>query len=105
MLEFEALVKVAFADQGDLDGLRTVLRGIREDAERRAARTAEYAEEGGPHPDRLPVIALTARLLREQDAALLRWAEWAEAEVARWDGVTPRTGARVPPDAFRDPAG
>lgn len=109
VLEFEALVKVAFADQGDLDGLRTVLRGIREDAERRAARTAErmaeYAEEGGPYPDRLPVIALTARLLREQNAALLRWAEWAEAEVARWDGVTPRTGARVPPDAFRDPAG
>ncbi|GGV02075.1 hypothetical protein GCM10010182_19570 [Actinomadura cremea] len=105
VLEFEGLVKVAFADHGDLDGLRTVLRGVREDAERRAARTeermAEY-EEGGPYPDRLPVIALTARLLREQNEALLRWAEWAEAEVAGWDGVTPRTGARVPPDAFRD---
>ncbi|WUH96977.1 hypothetical protein OHR68_25955 [Spirillospora sp. NBC_00431] len=42
-MEFEALLKVAFADQGDLDQLRRTLH---------------------------------------------------------WNGVTPRTGARVPPDAF-----
>ncbi|MEU6035732.1 PadR family transcriptional regulator [Actinomadura sp. NPDC047616] len=106
VLEFEALVKVAFADHGDLAQLRATLRAIRADAERRMAATVErmteYRTSGGPHPERLPVIALTARLLREQNEALLRWAEWAEAEAARWEGVTPETGARVPPDAFSD---
>ncbi|WP_433472334.1 PadR family transcriptional regulator [Spirillospora sp. CA-142024] len=104
VLEFEALVKVAFADHGGLAQLRATLREIRADAEGRLAVTAdrmtEYEATRGPYPDRLPVIALTARLLREQNELLLRWAQWAEAEVATWTGVTPETGARVPPDAF-----
>ncbi|MFI0409519.1 PadR family transcriptional regulator [Actinomadura sp. 3N508] len=103
VMEFEAMLKVAFADHGDLEQLRTTLRRIRDDAERRVAiteaRMSEY-EEGGPYPDRLPVIALSARFHREQNALLLRWAEWAMAEVEHWDGVTPQTGARIPPDAF-----
>ncbi|MFC6878824.1 MULTISPECIES: PadR family transcriptional regulator [Actinomadura] len=106
VLEFEALVKVAFADHGDLDQLRATLARVRADAERRvaatSARMAEYEQTGGPYPDRLPVIALTARLLREQNDLLLRWAEWAEAEVATWTGTSPGTGARVPPNAFSD---
>lgn len=28
---------------------------------------------------------------------LCRWAAWAEEEVETWAGVTPETGARVPP--------
>ncbi|MGH3239609.1 MAG: PadR family transcriptional regulator [Spirillospora sp.] len=103
VMEFEALLKVAFADQGDLGQLRTTLRRIKEEAEKRAAgieaRMAEY-EAGGPYPERLPVIALPSKLLREQNAVLLRWAEWALAEIEHWNGVTRETGARVPPDAF-----
>ena len=100
VLEFEALLKVAFADAGDLDALRHQLAAVRERAEEReayvAARIAEYAETGGPYPDRLPVIALVARFHAEQAAAVRRWAAWADAEVAGWDGVTPGTGARTP---------
>lgn len=100
VLEFEALLKVAFADHGDLDGLRAVLDAIVAAAEERAAyaaeRLREYEETGGPFPERLPVISLVARFHREQAESHLRWARWARGEVAGWDGVTPATGARLP---------
>ncbi|CAN5215175.1 hypothetical protein BH24ACT1_BH24ACT1_09620 [soil metagenome] len=47
------------------------------------------------------MIALVARFHNEQDALLVRWADWAECEVRSWSGVTPETGAHVPRDAFR----
>jgi PadR family transcriptional regulator AphA len=106
-LEFEALLKIAFADQGSLDALRTNLATIRDYAERDLAATMlrmnEYAQTGGPYPQRLPVIALAARFFLEQGAALRRWLEWAEAATRDWTGVTPDTGAHVPPDAFTPP--
>lgn len=102
--EFEALLKVAFADNGSLDALRTNLAAIRAHAETELAyskeRLQEYAESGGPYPDRLPVIALVARFYHEQELAMLRWVEWAEGATREWKGVTPETGAVVPPDAF-----
>lgn len=100
-LEFEGLLKVAFADHGSLESLRANLASIREAAEDRLravdARLREYEETGGPFPHRLPVIALAARFFADQEAMRARWAVWAEAEVASWSGVTPGTGARVPP--------
>jgi DNA-binding PadR family transcriptional regulator len=104
-VEHEALLKVAFADHGSLEGLRANLAAIRAHAESELAyseaRSREYAETAGPFPDRLPVIALAARYFAERNRALLRWAEWAERETADWTGVTPDTGATTPPDAFR----
>lgn len=103
-LEFEALVKVAFADHGSLAGLRANLAAIRAQAlaerEEVAQRAREYAETGGPYPDRLPVIALAFRFFEEQAAARVRWVEWAEDATRDWAGVTTETGARVPADAF-----
>lgn len=104
-IECEALLKVAFADQGSLQGLRANVVSIRAqaDAERAyaAVRMQEYATTGGPHPERLPVIALATRFFWEQAAAMQRWVEWVEAAIQDWDGVTPSTGASVPDDAFR----
>lgn len=103
-IEFEALLKVAFADQGSLAGLRTNLAAIRADAVRELseveARKREYAETGGPYPERLPVIALAIRYFQEQAEARLRWVEWTEAAVGAWEGVTVMSGAEVPADAF-----
>jgi PadR family transcriptional regulator, regulatory protein AphA len=103
-LEFEAMIKLAFADAGDVTQLRATLREIRADAEARLdellARGAEYASTGGPFPDRLPIIAVTGKLLMSQYAALVRWARWAEESIDEWTGVTPTTGARVPPYSF-----
>lgn len=106
--EFEALLKVAFADNGSLDALRTNLASIRHHAQSELdysdARREEYAESGGPYPDRLPVIALAMRYYEEQNRALMRWVEWAEEATADWQGVTAETGAVVPSGAFEAPA-
>lgn len=103
--EFEGLLKVAFADHGSIEGLRANLRAIRTFAEADIAeverRFMEYAETGGPFPDRLPVIALAAEYFRLQSEALLRWIDWAEHATRDWIGVTIESGARVPADAFR----
>jgi PadR family transcriptional regulator, regulatory protein AphA len=103
-LEFEAMIKLVFADAGDVTQLRMTLREIRADAQAQLdellARMAEYATTGGPFPDRLPIIAVTGKLLVSQYEALVRWARWAEESIDQWTGVTPTTGARVPPHAF-----
>jgi DNA-binding PadR family transcriptional regulator len=103
--EFEGLLKVAFSDHGTLEGLRANLRALREEAEAdrvdRDRRMREYAETGGPFPERLPIIALAAEHVRLQSEALLQWLEWAEEATQDWTGVTLESGARVPHDAFR----
>ncbi|MDI2128896.1 PadR family transcriptional regulator [Yinghuangia seranimata] len=101
------LLRVAFADHGELDDLKRTLAAMRADAATRLAlareRAAEYRETGGPYPDRLPVIALVTRMFLDQAEAFDRWAAWAEQAVGEWGGVTPATGARVPDGAFGAP--
>jgi DNA-binding PadR family transcriptional regulator len=103
-MEFEAMIKVAFADAGDTNQLRATVREIRADAEARLAelldRSTQYETTGGPFPDRLPIIAITGKLLVSQHEAVVRWARWAEHAIDDWTGVTPATGATVPPYAF-----
>src|SRR5215475_8310543 len=87
-MEFEAMIKVAFADAGDTHQLRATVREIRADAEVRLAeihdRSTEYATTGGPFPDRLPIAAITGKLLMGQYEAVVRWAQWAEDTIAEW---------------------
>jgi PadR family transcriptional regulator AphA len=103
-MEFEAMLKVAFADAGDVTQLRAAVREIRADAEARLAeildRSSEYATTGGPFPGRLPIVAITGKLLMGQYEAVVRWAQWAEDVVDEWTGVMPSTGATIPPHAF-----
>ena len=103
-LEFEAMMKVAFADAGDVAQLRATVGEIRADAEARLAeildRSTQYATTGGPFPDRLPIVAITGKLLMGQYQAVLRWARWAEDAIGEWTGVTSATGATVPQNAF-----
>jgi len=102
--EFEALLKVAFADHGSIEGLRANLAAIRAYAEAEVAygeaRGREYEETGGPFPERLPVIALAFRYFHEQSLAVARWAEWAERATADWNGVTAADGAVLAEGAF-----
>jgi hypothetical protein len=103
-VEYEALLKLAFADHGSLDATRANLAAVREHARAEAAecdaRGREYEMTGGPFPERLPVISLAYRYFYEQAQALQRWAEWAESATRSWTGVTPETGADLAPDAF-----
>ena len=85
--EFEAMVKVFFADAGTLDQLRTTLRRITEEATERIDRLGELAATtatASAFPDRLHLNALCTRLQFEQERGVLRWAVWAEEQVARW---------------------
>lgn len=101
-LEWEAMLQVAFADHGDREQLLANLKAIRVDAEQRRAQAmaqvASYSD-GGPFPERLPVIALVGKFFLEHTELLVRWAAWAERAVADWDDVRP-DGARVPDGAF-----
>jgi len=103
-MEFVAMLKVAFADAGDASQLRSAVTEIRVDAEARLAeildRSTQYATTGGPFPDRLPIVAITGKLLMGQYKAVVRWAQWAEDAIGEWTGVTLATGATVPPYAF-----
>jgi DNA-binding PadR family transcriptional regulator len=105
-LAYEALLKVAFADHGSIEGLRRNVEAIRRHVEAELAETRErlreYTESGGPFPRRLPVIALAARYFVEQAEASRRWIDWMEQVTSTWQGVTPETGAAVPPD-FHEP--
>jgi len=105
-LESEALVRVFFAEQGSLDDLRQAIRSVRDEAVATELAVAQmvdtYAGDGGPFPERLHVIALMGKLLHSHREALRRWAEWAEAEIASWDGVTRGSGARVDFSVFEE---
>lgn len=105
VLQWEALVQVAFADHGSLGQLRNTLTAIRADADQtrdqRNERGVEYLESGGPFPDRLPTIALVAKYLIEHAALVSRWAAWVHESIETWDGLTTTDGAQAPEDAFR----
>jgi len=94
VLEFDAILRVFFADQGTKDQLVANLRAIREwaeaDRERGVGFLREYAEEGGPFPQRAHIIYLMTNFLMRNGEALLGWVRWAEREVEAWpDTATP----------------
>lgn len=105
-LESEALVRVFFGEQGDLTDLLAAIRAIRKEAEDTELRVAEMLRadsvDGGPFPARLHVTALMGKLLFSHRDAIRRWADWAEAEVAKWEGPTLAAGARVPEGVFEE---
>ena len=92
LLEFEALLKVSFGDQGSKQGVLANLDAIIADTQARAATGARLAEEYtrgvGPFPERLHVSSLMWRFLWEHNATIERWALWARAEVQTWPEVT-----------------
>lgn len=91
-LEFEAILKVFFSDQGTKEQLVENIRSIRDGAEADDARgrmfAREYLDSGGPFPERLNVIALMVGFLTEYNDAILRWAQWAEGEVEGWSDMS-----------------
>lgn len=88
-LEFEALVKVFFADGGSLAQLRATLDRVEHEAtERRdvlrgmiAARAGEANYEFAP---RWPINALSLRFQLDHNELQIRWARWAREQIATW---------------------
>jgi PadR family transcriptional regulator, regulatory protein AphA len=88
--EFEGMVKVFFADAGDLEALRSTLHRIAEEAQARARELGAFAAGPLGFPHRQHLSALTLALGLDQELAVLRWARWAEEQVASWDDTTGR---------------
>ena len=88
LLECEALVKIAYADQGTRDGLLANLAAIIDDTTaklRFGEMIAEtYLEGRGPFQERLPLSGLMWRFLWEYHVTVLRWARWARDQVQAW---------------------
>jgi PadR family transcriptional regulator AphA len=110
LVEFEGLVKVLFAEQGTKDQLLATLRTIRAQAEQARHSHAELALElgdtGGPFPQRLHVNALVFKFMWEQAETVIRWANWAEEEIARWpEDVSRPAEAEGVRAVFRETAG
>jgi len=85
--EFEGMVKVFFAEAGSLDQLGATLDAIGTEATERLEALAQLAATGADSsrfPERLHLSALGLRLHLEQEATVLRWVEWARAQVAQW---------------------
>ena len=88
VLEFEALVKVFFAEHATRTDLLHTLTRLRTWLEDRAVESQgipqEYLEGRGPYPERLPWLILAGRFLEEFDLAVERWLDWATDTVQSW---------------------
>jgi PadR family transcriptional regulator, regulatory protein AphA len=87
-LECEALVKIAYADQGTRDGLLANLAALIDDATAKLQFGQMIADAylggHGPFQERLPLSGLMWRFLWEYHMTVLRWARWAQDEVQAW---------------------
>ena len=87
-LEFEALVKLIFADHGTrADALATIARTREWAVEMNADNITageRFAERGGRYEERRATSLLMGAFLTDFYALVATWAEWAEAEVRGW---------------------
>jgi DNA-binding PadR family transcriptional regulator len=88
VLEFEALMKVFFGENGTKADTLAALAAIKawSDADRIEHVTVarEYASGRGAFPDRAAQVALTGRFVFEFSEMVGRWAAWAMTVVEDW---------------------
>jgi DNA-binding PadR family transcriptional regulator len=103
-LEIEGIVRMFFADQGDVEDLAQAIRttgALAGDAIAEVCGLVEdYFETGGPFPERLHVIAMAADLVTDLLSRIETFAQEAVDEVERWkttkgQGMTPAARARL----------
>lgn len=87
-LDFEALVKVFFAEQGDRESLRANLNAALDWAEDRQQTNREGAaailDHGGEFPERLAILTLVFAFKVEIADVVARWATWALEVTDDW---------------------
>ena len=87
-LEFEALQRLVFADQGSKQDLLAALDTTSEQVEQLLedgmAQVRGYQDDGGPFPQRLHLIMLFTRFYADFLLLLRDWVALARREVASW---------------------
>jgi PadR family transcriptional regulator, regulatory protein AphA len=91
-LEFEGMVKVFFADAGDLAQLANTLRSIADAANARVveleAKVVENASGNVAFPERLPINTIALRFQLDHERLIGEWARWALDQIAEWRSPT-----------------
>lgn len=95
-IEFEAMLKVFFAEAGTKADLLATIAEVRASLvprlEAAEGISAQYLEGEGRFQSRLPWLVLAGRFLADFEEMVLDWAEWAESVVATWpDDITKAT--------------
>jgi DNA-binding PadR family transcriptional regulator len=94
VVEFEALLKVFFAEHATKADVEGNIAAIRAWAEEQNATNIAFArmyrDTGGPFPERLASIILVGRFLVDLADTIANWADWAQATVAGWPDDTTR---------------
>lgn len=90
--EFEAMIKVFFADAGSVQQLQETLRAVERGAVQRIDELVGMAQQtlagNAQFRDRAHISALALRLQLGQEMAVLDWGRWAGAQVAAWRSTT-----------------
>jgi PadR family transcriptional regulator AphA len=88
VLEFEALVKLFYAEHGTKHDVLANLARVRAWSDERHAASVgisrAYLDGRGAFPERLPWLVLCGQFLQEFDLMVERWTEWASKVVAAW---------------------
>ena len=94
-IQFEAMLKVLFADASTKDDALGAIKAIREWTDQTRdngeAISANYVDDEPPYPDRAHIVALTMAYQMTFVRAVHEWADWAEAQIEMWDGTGPQT--------------
>jgi PadR family transcriptional regulator AphA len=92
VLEFEGMVKVFFADGGDLEQLRATLRSIGGAAAARLqdleTKVDELADGDAPFAERAHINSLGLRFVLDHERAIAGWAAWALEQTDSWRSTT-----------------
>lgn len=95
-LETEAMVRVFFADAGDLDQLRATLTRTAVEAEERLtilrAMIAAQEDPDYPFTERAHVNALAMRFQLDHHRLVADWARWAIKQTRSWSSTTDPAG-------------
>jgi hypothetical protein len=96
VLEFEAMIRVFFADGGTLEQLRRTLDGVESAARSKLAELRSMIENatGSDYEfsGRLPVNALSLRFELDHQQLLVDWAGWARGQIATWRSTVDADG-------------
>lgn len=93
-IQFEAMLKVLFADASTKDDALAAVKAVRQWTEQTQANGEEissgYVDGDPPYPDRAHIVSLTMAYQMMFVRSVQQWAEWAENQIESWEGTGPQ---------------